>query len=80
MDLPWKALGFHPAGDVHRISPQVVHELLMSDYPADHRSRIDSDAELDRATVLWPVVDVLAHIQSQTSQGVGVIRALPGRS
>lgn len=36
LDFPKNPSAFHPAGHVHRVTPDIILRLLRSDYPRDH--------------------------------------------
>ena len=46
LDLPGDPQRFHARGQVDRVAPDVVDELLGPDHPGDHRPAVDSDPEL----------------------------------
>jgi hypothetical protein len=44
-------MGLHAAGDVDRVSPEVIAKFLDADNPSDHRAGVDANAQLKGATV-----------------------------
>src|SRR5476649_1331354 len=45
MDAPGHAVGFHPAGRVDRVAPQVVEKFALADDAGDDRAGADADAD-----------------------------------
>src|SRR5579872_654330 len=46
MDSSRQAVSFHPAGEVHIVTPEVIGELVLADHPRDDRACVDADPQL----------------------------------
>ena len=69
-------MGLHPAGDVDRVSPQVIDEPSHPDDAGDDRTRVDADAQTER--MLFSAVDfrnAVEHVQSHLCDGLGMVGA-----
>ena len=47
LNLAYHPCGVHPAGDIHRVAPDIVLGLLGSDDAGDNRSNVNSDSDLE---------------------------------
>src|SRR5688572_29328197 len=48
LDATRGPVGLHPTRRVYGVAPEVVQESLPPDHAGDDRSRVDSDAQLER--------------------------------
>src|SRR6266508_4691050 len=68
----------HPAGDVDRVAPQVVRELLLTDHAGDCRATADADPELvGLAMPRAECGDRILHRQRHIGDRVGVAKRWP---
>src|ERR1035437_4263353 len=62
--------GFQPAGQVDRISPEIIGELLASDNARDDRAGTDADAQMDgNAVFVIETANLGLHIEGQFGDG-----------
>ena len=47
LDLAGKPVQFEPRGEIHRLAPYVVGELVGADHPGHHRAAGDADPDLE---------------------------------
>src|SRR5438094_872061 len=81
VDPPRHAVRLHPARRVHRIAPDVEHELPQADDPADAGPAIHADPEVDAVLARRvELVEVGADTQGHAGHRLGVIRAPPRNS
>src|SRR5262245_65430748 len=43
LDRAGLSVRLHPAGDIHRVAPQIVAEFLLPDHPRDDGTTVDAD-------------------------------------
>ena len=69
------AMGFHAAGRVDRVAPQIVNEFVSSDNSRDDGAGVDPDPNLDLCVIfLVEPVDFLLHVQRHFGNRFGVAR------
>ena len=67
-------MGFHAAGGIDRVAPEVVDELGPADHPGDDRSRVDADAHPKRQAVVGrAALNLGPHGQAHVRDRIGVI-------
>src|SRR5512143_3898640 len=65
----------HPAGGVHRISPQIISELPVPDHPGHDRPRVDPDSQAQLPAREGMLAEVVAHLQRHAGESLGMIEA-----
>ena len=64
MDHAGHSRGFHPAGHIDRVTPEIVGELDLADDSGDHRTGVDADTHLEfRAVEFVEVTEGIDHFQ-----------------
>ena len=77
LDAPCLPMGFHTAGDVDRISPQVVDKFFGANDPGHHRPRINSDADIEGLPLIrFELRNDLLHVESNVGDRLNVVISL----
>ena len=75
MDAARRGLGLEPAGDVHRVAPQVERELPRADHPADGRPGMDADPQLQALAEHDVACRLLEHVEAQPDDSLRMVVA-----
>src|SRR3954452_1965140 len=76
LNLPRFAVALHPAGDVHRIAPEIVDKPPLPNDARNDRPCIDSDPEIQRAEIVGRMMlDFVEHIECKFGYRLGMVVA-----